>query len=126
MTGMKESSRLPTTSRVRNFDPSTPSLRSANNLIRLRNSTNVRAPKSSETSNVNATSETVCWFVLGLMNRSSNDERENRIPNSGRPAAASHRITFLRLGSRDFLRSAISQRVGNASKDALFDYVTGT
>src|SRR5712692_1117879 len=87
MTGRNESSNPPTTRRVRNLDPRTPSLRSANSFSRLRASTNVSATNSS------------CWLVAGLRNGRSNEDWESRIPNSTKIPIASRTIIFFRLGA---------------------------
>ena len=98
MTGRKESRRLPTTSRVRNLDPSTPRRRSANNFSRLRQSTKVSTTNNRNTINESATRNTVCWLVAGLMNGRSKDDSESKIPNKSRLPTVSRMMIFFRLG----------------------------
>src|SRR5712692_7982115 len=109
---MKESSRLPTTSRVRNFDPSTPNRRSANSLIKLRARTKVKVTNRRKTTAERATKNTVCWLFAGLMNGKSKDVCASRRPNSTRLTAVKIMTSFFRLGpDRIGLPEAIRQKV---------------
>src|SRR6185312_2980 len=111
MTGRKESSKLPTTRRVRNFDPNTPIRRSAKSLIRFRARTNVSVTNSRNTNAESAARKTVCCVVLGLIKGRSNDDSESRIANSTKLPAARKMISRLRsLGPRG-LREAIDRSV---------------
>src|SRR3954464_10473107 len=109
ITGKKESSKLPTTKRVRNFDPNTPIRRSAKSLIRFRARTNVSVTNSKNTNAESAARKTVCCVVLGLIKGRSNDDSESRIANSTKLPAARKMISRLRsLGPRG-LPEAIGQ-----------------
>src|SRR2546423_5605430 len=100
MTGRKESNKLPTTRRVRNFDPNTPIRRSAKSLIRFRARTKVSVTNSRNTKADNAARKTVCCVVLGLINGRSNDDSESRMANSRKLPAASIMIRrFLFFGA---------------------------
>src|SRR5436190_15565922 len=113
MTGINDSSRLPTTRRVRNFDPRTPSRRSANSLIRLRARTNVSVTNSRNTRAESAARKTVCWLLAGLINGRSNDDSDSNTPNSSKLPIERKIMSFLRLGfggnlSGETMRSIIS------------------
>src|SRR5437016_8278642 len=100
MTGKNDSNSPPTTSRVRNFEPRTPSRRSAKSFRRLRARTNVRATNSKKINAERAAKDKRgkrCWLVSGLRNGRSKDDWERRIPKSRRIPIASKMITFLRL-----------------------------
>src|SRR5581483_2976817 len=66
MTGMKDSSKPATTRRVLNFEPSTPSLRSANSLRRFRANTKVSATNRKKMSPDNAAKKISCWLLSGV------------------------------------------------------------
>src|SRR5713101_9210912 len=98
MTGRNESSKPPTTSRVRNLDPRTPSLRSANSFSRLRASTKVSAKNKRKMTAESAAKNRSCWLVSGLRNGRSNEDWESRIPKRTKIPIASRTIIFFRLG----------------------------
>src|SRR5438270_8499479 len=112
MTGRKESSKLPTTRRVRNFDPSTPIRRSAKSLIRFRASTKVSVTNSRNTNADRAARKTVCCVVLGLIKGRSNEDSESKIANSTRLPADSRMISRLRSFGPRGLPEAIGQEFG--------------
>src|SRR5581483_6899625 len=97
ITGRKESNRLPTTRRVRNFDPRTPSRRSAKSLMRFRARTNVSVTNSRNTSADKAARKTVCSVVLGLMKGTSNEDSHSKTANKRKLPAASKRIKRFRF-----------------------------
>src|SRR2546430_15888823 len=108
MTGRKESNKLPTTRRVRNFDPNTPIRRSAKSLIRFRARTKVSVTNSRNTKADNAARKTVCCVVLGLINGRSNDDSESRMANSRKLPAASIMIRRFRFFGAMGLPEAIN------------------
>src|SRR5258708_1879558 len=127
MTGIKESSRLPTTRRVRNFDPSPPRRRSAKSLIKLRARTKVRVTNRRKTTAERATRNTICWLFAGLMNGKSKDVCANNSPNNTTMTAVKTMASLFRLGRRGIgLPEAIGQELCRRRKRITeFNYKPG-
>src|ERR1700722_8213761 len=83
--------------RVRNFDPSTPSLRSANNFNRLRESTKNKATKSRKIKIEIAANTAISWLFPGVRNFRSKAVCETRIASKRKTATAKRIIARLRL-----------------------------
>ena len=96
MTGRMDNSSPTTTMRVRNFDPSTPRRRSANNFSRLRANTNVSATNSRKTTAERVAKKRSCWLVSGLRNGRSNEVCDRTIPKTSKRATANRMIVLLR------------------------------
>src|SRR5277367_2729582 len=71
--GKNESKRLATTRRVRNFEPGTPSRRSASNFRRFRASTTVSATNNKKIKTENEANASNCWFESGFRNGRSKE-----------------------------------------------------
>src|ERR1700690_60216 len=103
MTGRNESKRLPTTRRVRNFDPRTPSLRSAKSFRRLRAKTNVSATNRRKIKAEREAKKSNCWLVFGFRGRSKEVNESNTAKSSAIPTASGI-MTFFRLEGFRFNR----------------------
>src|ERR1700690_231221 len=113
MTGRNESKRLPTTKRVRNFDPRTPSLRSAKSFRRLRARTNVSATNRRKISAEREAKKSNCWLVFGFRGRSK-EVNESSTANSSAIPTASGMMTFFRL--EGFIRVGLGADIIAASQ----------
>src|SRR5579863_8046152 len=96
MTGRNESKRLPTTKRVRNFDPRTPSLLSAKSFNRFRARTNVSATNRRKINAEREAKNNSCWLVPGLRGRSKEVSESNTQKSRASPTANGI-MTFFRL-----------------------------
>src|SRR5579864_5042783 len=83
--------------RVRNFEPSTPSRRSANSLSRLRASTNVSATKRRKINAERAKKTAISWLLPGRRNVRSKAVCETRMASKRKTAIASRIMYCLRL-----------------------------
>lgn len=95
--GTDESNNPPTTMRVRNFDPNTPSRRSANNFNRLRESTKNRATNSRKMRIEIAAKTTISWLLPGVRNFRSNAVCDTRMASRRNTLTAKRMIARLRL-----------------------------